>query len=180
MNGIRCPKCDLVNLIAAEYCARCSTLLSNLPPTAQVSVPVDQTFQAQQFASGDTNDIPMDNELGRKTYFWYRVYCAVLVAIYVFAMGLGVLLIYYQPEAGTSSPGESVIAGFVYLIFGAVFGIIFAVAIFLPRKPYNWVVGIVMIAIGMTSCCFIPATIPLLIFWIKPETRAFFGKNQNR
>lgn len=177
MNGIRCPKCDLVNLLAAETCARCGVLLSGLPPTAQVSVPVDQMFQARQFTAHDSNNIPIDNELGRKTYFWYRAYCAVLVAIYVFAMGIGVLLIFFQPDPGSTSAGENIVAGLVYLIFGAVFALVFAVAIFLPRKPYNWVVGIVMIAFGMTSCCFIPATIPLLIFWIKPETKAFFGRN---
>ncbi|MCB1023950.1 MAG: hypothetical protein KDB79_06165 [Acidobacteria bacterium] len=176
MNGIRCPKCDLVNLLAAEHCARCSTVLSDLPPTAQVSVPVDQMFQAQQFAAGHTETIPQDNELGRKTYFWYRVYCAVLVALYVFLMGLGVILIFFEPEPRTSSPDEDLIVGLVYIILGALFALVFLIAIFLPRKPYNWIVGIVMIAFGMTSCCFLPATLPLLIFWLKPETKAFFGR----
>jgi hypothetical protein len=28
----------------------------------------------------------------------------------------------------------------------------------------------------MTSVCCIPACVPLLIYWIKPETKAYFGR----
>jgi Na+/pantothenate symporter len=67
--------------------------------------------------------------------------------------------------------------GIFYAVLGVIFFIIFAVALVLPRKPYNWIVGIVMMALGMTSCCFLPFLIPLLIYWIKPETKAYFGRN---
>jgi hypothetical protein len=69
------------------------------------------------------------------------------------------------------------IMGVIYAILGVVFGIVFLVALFLPAKPFNWIVGIVVIALGMTSCCLWPALIPMLIFWVKPETKAFFGRN---
>jgi hypothetical protein len=32
----------------------------------------------------------------------------------------------------------------------------------------------VTIGLGMTSACTLPICIPLLIFWLKPETKAFF------
>jgi hypothetical protein len=51
----------------------------------------------------------------------------------------------------------------------------FAVAPFLPRRRWVWVLHVVLIALGMTSCACIPATVPLLIFWIRPETQAWFG-----
>lgn len=177
MNGIRCPKCDLVNLLSADSCARCAAQLSELPSTAQVSVPVDQMFQARQFAGSDRSGIPEDNELGRKTFFWYRVYCGAMVAIYVLTMGLGAVLIFSPPDPDSFSSAENTIAGSVYLVIGLVFAVVFAVALFLPRRSYNWIVGIVMMAIGMTSCCFVPAVLPLLIFWVRPETRAYFGRN---
>lgn len=60
---------------------------------------------------------------------------------------------------------------------GIIFFLIFAVALFLPPKPYNWIVGNVMMAIGMTSCYFIPFLVLLPIYWVKPETKAFFGRN---
>ncbi len=176
MNGIRCPKCKLVNLLTAESCHRCGNSFANLPGTAHVSVPVEETFQARAFAPGNQSGIPMDNELGRKTYFWYRVYCAALALLYLLFMGLGIALTILRPESSGSSAAENVLLGTIYTILGAFFALVFIVALFLPRKPYNWIVGIVMIAFGMTSCCFLPATIPLLIFWVKPETKAFFGR----
>jgi hypothetical protein len=39
-----------------------------------------------------------------------------------------------------------------------------------------WVYDLVVICVGMTSFCCMPVCIPLLIFWIKPEVRAYFGR----
>jgi len=116
------------------------------------------------------------NELGRKTFFWYRVYCAVLVILYLSVTAAGIALAVFQPEIPDYKPQELLIMGIVYALVGAFFFLVFVVALFLPPKPYNWIVGIVMMAIGMTSCCFLPFVIPLFVFWIKPETQAFFGR----
>jgi hypothetical protein len=116
------------------------------------------------------------SETGRNTFFWYRVYCGVTAAIYALIAALGLFVSYVMaPEMGPEAT-ENLILGLVYTIFGTVGFAIFLVASTLPPKPYNWIVGIVMISIGMTSCCFWPAVIPLLIYWIKPETREFFGR----
>ena len=32
-----------------------------------------------------------------------------------------------------------------------------------------------LICVGMTSCCCIPACLPILLQWIKPDTKAWFG-----
>ena len=118
-----------------------------------------------------------NNELGRKTFFWYRVYCGVLAALYLLIMAAGIALAVMHQQLDSNDPRETLIMGIVYAAVGAVLFLIFAVALFLPAKPYNWIIGIVMIAIGLTSCCFWPACIPLLIFWLKPETQRFFGRN---
>lgn len=182
MNGLKCPNCGLVNMISATQCHRCQTSFAELPPTAQVSVPVDQTFQAQAFASQHTpnnfpqNNIPEDNELGRKTYFWYRVYLGVMALMYVAVFVVGGIVAYASQDQITMQEQENFILGIAYAIIAVPFAIIFAVGLFLPRKSWNWVVGIIYMAIGMTSCCFLPALIPLLIYWIKPETQAHFGR----
>lgn len=116
------------------------------------------------------------NEIGRKTFFWYRVYCGALAALYALVATMGLFIAYIQPATNNQSAEESLIMGLIYAIVGTIFFAIFLVASILPPKPYNWIVGIVMIAIGMTSCCAWPAVIPLLIYWIKPETREFFGR----
>ena len=66
--------------------------------------------------------------------------------------------------------------GTLYLLIGIVLCIPFAITPLLPAKPWVWIYGIVLIAIGMTSACCLPATIPLLVFWIKPEVKSYFGR----
>ncbi len=177
MNGLRCPKCNLVNLLTAENCHRCGNTLKDLPQTAQVSVPIEETFQAQAFSTGTLNNIPQDNELGKKTFFWYRVYVGFMATLYLIVSVFGAIVIYASQYTNIYEASELIINGIVCLVVGIPFAIAFAIALLLPRKPWNWIVGIVFIAIGLTSCCFMPATIPLLIFWLKPETKAFFGRN---
>lgn len=176
MNGLKCPNCHLVNLLDAQNCHRCGSSLENLPKTAQVSVPIDQTFRAQAFQQNVGTQIPRDNELGQKTFFWYRVYCLVLFVIYLLVAGIGIILALVPYEVNPENPAEAIAMGVAYGLIGGILALVYGAAIFLPRKPFNWIFGIVMIAIGMTSCCFLPATIPLLIFWLKPETKAYFGR----
>lgn len=176
MNGIRCPKCDLVNLLSADVCHRCGTSLTGVSTAAQVSVPVEQTFQAQVYGSQLSGPPNYDNETGRKTFLWYRVYCGVLFALYAAVAVLGIVMVFASQGMTGQEAQDAIVMGAVYGIMGVVFAIAFGVALLLPRKPFNWIVGIVMIAFGLTSCCFLPATVPLLIFWLKPETKAYLGR----
>ena len=53
------------------------------------------------------------------------------------------------------------------------------IAVFLPRRPWAWTYGIVMLWLGILislgGCCLmIAATIPLIIYWSKPECKAWF------
>ena len=116
------------------------------------------------------------NETGRKTFLWYRVYLAALAFLYLLVIGLGVFLLVYQPPTRKYDSEEVLIMSIAYIFIGTIFFLAFTIALFLPPKPYNWIVGIVMMAIGMTSCCFVPFVVPLFIFWLKPETQAFFGR----
>ncbi|HXG82737.1 MAG TPA: hypothetical protein VNI84_01810 [Pyrinomonadaceae bacterium] len=81
------------------------------------------------------------------------------------------------PTDTAQSAREMTFIGIIYAVMGAIFLAVFVVFLFLPRKPYNWIVGIVAMALGMTSCCLLPALIPLLIYWVKPETKVFFGRS---
>lgn len=177
MNELKCPNCDLINLVGSSNCHRCGNPLNDLEQNAPVSAPAGDTFQAQPFSQRFGGEFPSTNEIGQKTYFWYRVYCTVMLVIYLLTIGLGVLVMILPPDSSAQSPQENLIIGTVYAALGVIFAIIYGIALFLPRKPYNWIVGIVLIAIGMTSCCFVPACIPLIIFWLKPETKAYFGRN---
>jgi len=75
-----------------------------------------------------------------------------------------------------TEPSES----FLLIVICVPLAIGFGVGVFLPREPWAWIYGIVTIGIGMTSCATLPFCIPLLIFWIKPETKAYFDQRYRR
>lgn len=63
----------------------------------------------------------------------------------------------------------------VLAVGGLSFGGFYAIAAMIPRRPWRWTVGLVAICLGLTGCT-APFAIPLLIFWVKPETKAAFGR----
>ena len=82
---------------------------------------------------------------------------------------------FMEPERDMSAE-EPIIMGVIMIILGVVFCVPYALAPFLPRKSGVWVFGLVLICIGLTSLCCLPVCIPLLIHWLKPETKAFYGR----
>jgi hypothetical protein len=55
----------------------------------------------------------------------------------------------------------------------------FAASLFLKARPWVWVYDLVLIAFGFTGCLTLPFAIALLIYWLKPETKAYFGRTQD-
>src|SRR4030042_446442 len=110
-----------------------------------------------------------------KVCSWFVGYCVLMCLIYLFIIGVGLL----YPKFADIVDEEDMavkIAGPIYVIVGLIFFIPFAIAPFLKPTPGVWIYDLVLICFGMTSCCCLPAAIPLLIFWIKPETKSYFGK----
>jgi hypothetical protein len=52
-----------------------------------------------------------------------------------------------------------------------------ALPLFLKPKPRVWIYDLVIICLGTSSILFLPFCIPLIIFWVKPETRTWFGRD---
>jgi hypothetical protein len=107
---------------------------------------------------------------------WYVAYCIAMACLYVLTTIFGVVLLAVAPDALHMQPMESKIQGGACVVLGPILLIVFLIGIFLPRRPWAWIYGIVLICLGMTSCCCLPASIPLIIYWVKPETKAFFGR----
>jgi hypothetical protein len=110
---------------------------------------------------------------------WYRVYAGLMAAMYVLFTAF--MVVFGALEA--THPGRQrgpAIAAWVYLVVivggSALLAAAYAAAFFLPFKPWAWIYHIVLIGIGMTSVCCLPACIPLLIYWFSPETKRFFGR----
>ena len=107
---------------------------------------------------------------------WFVAYCVVMALLYLVIAAMGIVFLVIEPPPD-EDPVEVKIMGAVFLVMGLVFCVPYGATPFLPRKSWVWVVGIVLICLGLTSACCLPVCIPLLIYWLKPEMKAFYGRD---
>ena len=110
---------------------------------------------------------------------WFKFYAILMVILYVLVAAVGVL--FFIPDLVPADTAEDAIAmkfaGVVYLGLGLVFAGVFVVGLVTKGQSWAWIYNLVLICIGLTSCLFLPICIPLLIFWLKPEVKAFYGRS---
>lgn len=107
---------------------------------------------------------------------WFKVYAGVLSVIYFLVLVLGFFILMSDPAPGDTTAlqravGLTIFFGVVGLLLAA-----FVVGLFLQPRPWVWIYDLVLIVSGFTSCLTLPFSIALLIFWLKPETKAYFGR----
>lgn len=111
-----------------------------------------------------------------RAYRWFVVYViAMMVLCVLYAIGGAFLLLYDFDSLTAAERDELRFQGGILLFIGLGYLVVNAVGLFLPRKPWGWVYGLILIGFGLASCCTWPATIPLMIQWVKPEMKARFG-----
>jgi len=110
---------------------------------------------------------------------WQHVYCGLLSAVYALCIVMGAAFLLFRNElADAQNPAVGfVVMGVIFAGMGLVFALAFGIAPFLRPAPWLWVYHLVLICLGMTSMCCVPFCVPLLIFWIKPETKAYYGRS---
>ncbi len=114
---------------------------------------------------------------------WYRVYAAILAVIYavlLLACIVGTFFAFRAPADFWQNADMPPFFLYGYLVFlsllSLVLGGVFVASFFIPRQSWAWTYHIVLICLGLSSACFIPICVPLLIYWLKPEAKAYFGK----
>ena len=120
---------------------------------------------------------PGTNAVRPGVVVWFKVYASCMLALYILVAVGGVFLLAFSADiAGPEkSAPELQLMGAIYGMMGVVFSILFGIGMFVPRRTWGWIYSIVLICLGLTSCCTLPACIPLIIFWLKPETKSYFG-----
>ncbi len=118
----------------------------------------------------------LQNPIRPKCIKWFKVYCAILALCYIFAIGLSFYL--FDPDSPDFEvdPFFNMIFGVMLTLLSITLFLACILPFFLKPEPWVWVYDLVIICIGLTSMCFWPFTIPLLIFWLKPETKHYFGR----
>ncbi len=103
-----------------------------------------------------------------------------MAAIYLACVVGGALILRFRDEIADwpprSEPWEMVVTGAILFGLGAVFLGAYVAGFFLPRRPWAWVAHLVLVGIGLTSCCTLPAAIPLLVSFLRRDTQAWFGR----
>jgi hypothetical protein len=100
---------------------------------------------------------------------WYVVYCVTITAfLLLFA------LIFLVAGIGGSDP-DGRVGGVILAMMCFIIAIPFGIAPFLPKQNWVWIYNLVLICLSLTSCYCTLFAIPLLIFWIRPETKAYFN-----
>ena len=108
--------------------------------------------------------------------FWFKIYTGAMTALYALcALASPVLLVLAARMHGDEKVG-ALVYGVILLAVGLPLAAACALPFFLPRKPWVWVYNLVIICVGMTSCCILPASVALLIYWIKPDVKLWFNR----
>ena len=105
---------------------------------------------------------------------WYVAYCTVMAVVFLTLAVVGVVCLFVNPAELEMGRGEATLMSFTFIFLGLGLMVPYVAAPFLPRRRWAWILGIVLICLGMTSTCCLPAAIPLLVFWVKPENKVYF------
>lgn len=108
--------------------------------------------------------------------FWFKLYAGFLAFIYLVAAGCSLIFLLVDPAKLEMDAIAAKMTGAILLIMGLGLFVASAVPLFSQPRPWLWIYNLVLICLGMTSACFWPMTIPLLIFWLKPEVKRHFGR----
>lgn len=154
-----------------------SPYLPPIPPTHEQLPPAAGGQITEEYGSGeygagqyDDVDVPRPATVG-----YYNVYCVIMALVYLACLAFGIFLFGYANELADADDLVAIqIQGGVLAVMGSGLFLVFAIAPFLPRRKWVWIYGFFPIAIGMTSACCMPVTIPLLIFWIREDVKCYF------
>lgn len=112
-----------------------------------------------------------------KVLLWFKFYSGFLCLLYLATAAFSLFIIFADPSDIDMSALEARIMGPILLIVGVVLFVVCLLPLILRPRPWLWIYDLVVICIGMTSACFLPVCIPLLIFWLKEDTKRYFGKS---
>jgi len=110
---------------------------------------------------------------------WYVAYAMFMGLMYLGCIAGGAWIV----SAGSSTFGtgpqadEVVMQGYILLAMGVPLSVLYLAVPFLPKRPWAWIYHVVLIGFGLTSCACWPVAIPLIIYWLKPETKWMFGRD---
>lgn len=108
---------------------------------------------------------------------WFKIYTAFLCFLYLAVAGSSLFFFLADPADMEISATGAYLIGTSLLLMGAALFAVCLVPFLVAPRPWLWVYDLVIICLGLTSACFLPICIPLMIFWLKPDTKSYFGRS---
>lgn len=131
------------------------------------------------------NLTPLSNKQGTAEFTpnptvipYQRIYVLLMLLLYAtLLIGVVAAAFYWKTicQELEIDPNELTITLVFYGVLSAALTIIFLVGLFWNRGLGGWIYNLILICLGLTSCCTWPVTIPLLIFWIKQKNDIQYG-----
>lgn len=113
---------------------------------------------------------------------WYGRYCQAMLALFAVVSLYGLRVIATRVELAARMEVDPVAVG----LFGGLLSLTLLFLAFVhfaalrtPRSPWAWKIHAIVLAIGLTTLVLWPVALPLIWFWMKPETKRFFGVDPN-
>ena len=107
-----------------------------------------------------------------------RIYAGAFTLMYVLCV-LGGIVIFAAAASGSMGHrvAESYIRAGAMVLVGIPLSIVSAIAFFGVGKRTRgmWTLNLILHAVGCMSCCCLPVAVAMLIQWIKPEVKAWYG-----
>jgi len=120
----------------------------------------------------------MEEDRPPEAIYYFRIYAVIMLLILFGSFGTGLYMMLgplMRGSSGSAATGEWVVGLFIAAISFVII-IPHAVVLFAGRAKWAYTLGIILIGLNMlwNTCC-LPITIPLLVVWMKPETKRWFG-----
>jgi hypothetical protein len=112
-------------------------------------------------------------ERAPEAVLFFRIYVGIIALACVALLGSGL----YQLVDGALGPAADrsrAAGGIVSVAMATLFGTPCLIALLAGRRPWVHTIGTIVIVLTMTTACCIPLAIPMLVVWLKPETRRWY------
>lgn len=106
---------------------------------------------------------------------WFNVYCWIGCFFHISVVLFSLVFFRSPLEELEMSSSDANFIGILCVLFGIVFFALFALPLLVPPRPWLWTYDLILICLGLTSACFLILCVPMLVSWVKPETKRYFG-----
>ena len=112
-----------------------------------------------------------------KVVTWFKGYCWLLATCSLTVILLFLWAFIDCSEADEIGVTEGRILASIFIFLGLVMLAISLLGVYLRPRPWVWTYSLVLICLGMTTGWLMPLCIPLIIFWVKKETKTYHQVN---